>query len=118
MTLVPPDNEAEGQPTRQTRGRTKPFPLLKLDDALILAQTIYDQGVGNQMRRLSLFDRLNRSPESGLTRQLISTSARYGLTIGGPKAERISLGQHGAEIVGQPFDKVRGKVFDCAIRQF
>ena len=44
---------------------------------------IQEHGSGQKIRRLTLFDALQRSPDSGPTRKLITGSVQYGLTTGG-----------------------------------
>jgi len=51
------------------------------------------------MRRLTIFDTLNRSPESSTSRALITASSGFGLTKGSYKAETISLTERGRAIV-------------------
>ena len=95
-------------------------PVIKFEDALMLATTIVEVAVDNQMRRLTLFERLDRSPSSGASRQLITSSSRYGLTSGGYNAEFITVTDDGKEIAGQ--EPLTGSTlttaFDCAIGQF
>jgi hypothetical protein len=50
---------------------------------------------GQPIRRLTLFEALNRSPDSGPTRQLITSSNQYGITTGGYTAETLALTQLG-----------------------
>jgi hypothetical protein len=49
----------------------------------------------DRVRRLTLFEELGRSAESGPSRQLIINSGRYGLTTGGVQAEWIELTDQG-----------------------
>lgn len=55
-----------------------------------LALTMQRMGT-TKVRKLTLFEELARSPESGPSRQLITNSSRYGLTTGGFQAEYIEL---------------------------
>ena len=102
------------QPTSSTR-RRKPFPVMNFEEVLAIARTIHEDGVGDQLRRLTLFDRLGKSPDSGPSRQMITTSSRYGLTSGGYKAEHLALTEHGRAISSRPLGSVRKQVFQCAI---
>lgn len=75
-----------------TRSRaSRPFPACTFDDALEIAKAIQEHSGGQPIRRLTLFDHLGRSPESGHSRQSIANSSKYGITIGGPKSETIEL---------------------------
>ena len=106
---------------RSGRGRhSYQFPAQSFEEALALPTAILQHGAGDQMRRLTLFDRLNRSPESGPSRQLVSTSGRYGLTTGGSGAEYLAL-TSSAKIVleeSRPEGERRQNAFGLAIEQF
>jgi len=78
---------AQGPASRAKR----PFPSTPFQDALALGEAIQKFAGGGQIRRLTLFDKLGKSPESSVSRQLIIDSARYGITSGGQKAEHIAL---------------------------
>lgn len=56
-------------------------------------------GGAREVRRVTLFDHLNRSPESGPSRQAVTNSARYGLTEGSYKAETLTLTDEGQKAV-------------------
>ncbi len=74
-------------------------------------------GGANEVRRVTLFDHLNRSPESGASRQSITNSSRYGLTKGGYQAETLTLTEDGSRAVNpdaSPREKARAK-FKLAI---
>lgn len=108
------------QPQRRGRGSPKPYPTLRLEAVLDLPRAILEHGVGGQMRRLTLFDRLKRSPDSSASRQLITNSGRYGLTTGGYQAEHITITDLGAEISGIETlnSSARSKLFSCGIERF
>lgn len=74
----------------------RPFPASSFEEALELASAIHKFSSGRPIRRLTLFDQLGKSPESGPSRQLITNSAKYGLTKGSYKAEQIELTPDGA----------------------
>ncbi len=48
-----------------------------------------------RVRKLTLFDKIGESPDSGPSRQLITNSSRYGLTKGGYQAEFLELTPEG-----------------------
>lgn len=75
------------------RGRKiRPFPASTFEDALELAETIQKFASGqDKVRKLTVFDKLGRSPDGGPSRQLITNSSRYGLTKGGYQAEFLEL---------------------------
>lgn len=120
MTQQALEGHAGDQPSRRRGGPAKSFPVLKFEDILVLPQTILEHGANRQLRRTTLFDRLGKSPESGPSRQLVTTAGRYGVTSGGSHAEYIAVTDTGAEILefNQTEDVVLAKKFDCAIGNF
>jgi len=76
-----------------------PFPPMALSEVLMLAETIWKHNAGKPMKRLTLFDALDRQPDSGTSRQLVTASAGYGLTEGSYKADVIKLTERGRSIV-------------------
>lgn len=66
------------------------FPASSFEDAMELALVMQRMGT-SRVRRLTLFEELGRSAESGPSRQLVTNSSRYGLTTGGFQAEYLEL---------------------------
>lgn len=79
---------------RRTRA-ARLFPAVSFDEALFLAKAIQEHGAGQPIRRLTLFEALDRSPDSGPSRKLITSSNQYGITTGGYNAETLTLTQIG-----------------------
>lgn len=77
----------------------RPFPACPFEEAVEFAKIIHDFGSGRPVRRLTLFDHLKKSPDSGPSRQLITNTAKYGLTKGGYQAEALELTIDGAKAV-------------------
>lgn len=75
------------------------FPPVTIDEALVIAQAIWEHNAGNPMRRISIFDSLDRQPESSTSRSLITSSAGYGVTEGNYKSDVIKLTDLGRSIV-------------------
>jgi len=74
-------------------------------------------GSAREVRRVTLFDHLNRSPESGPSRQAVTNSSRYGLTEGSYKAETLKLTEDGFKAVNpdsSPRERARSQ-FQLAI---
>ncbi|HEV2754686.1 MAG TPA: hypothetical protein VG318_02775 [Actinomycetota bacterium] len=71
--------------------KVRTFPASTFEEALVLAQAIDRIAAGQPIRRLTLFHKLGKSPDSGPTRQLITNSGKYGLTKGSYKAEHLEL---------------------------
>lgn len=92
---------AEMKRKRQQR----PFPACSFEEALEFALDVAKYGSGQPVRRISLFDHLKKSPESGPSRQLITNSGKYGLTDGSYKAEHIKLTEDGARAVDDELPK-------------
>ena len=80
------------------RRPNRPFPLHSLDDALVIAKTIQDKNAGKPMKRLLLADAIGRKPSTIQFRDLLSSSYKYGLTLGTEKAEYIELTEVGKNI--------------------
>lgn len=76
---------------RRGRGPTLSFPPVTFSSVLPFAEAIQEHGAGQPIRRLTLFEKLDRSPESGPSRTLIMNSGRYGLTTGRSQAELLEL---------------------------
>lgn len=91
-------NEADAVEGNGTRRRRVPrtFPALSFREALFIAEAIQTHGAGQPIRRLTLFEALDRSPDSGPSRKLITASVQYKLTTGGYSAETLALTQDGA----------------------
>lgn len=79
-----------GQAPRRTR-RKRIFPNMSFEESLFLANAIQKHASGQEVRRLTLFEALKRSPDSGPTRKLITASGQYGLTTGAYNADVLSL---------------------------
>jgi hypothetical protein len=77
-------------PDRKGR-RTTLFPASSFEEALTIPNAIQKHAAGQQVRRLTLFDQLSKSPDSGPSRQLITNASKYGLIKGNPKAEYLEL---------------------------
>lgn len=102
------------------RGPAKPFPLVKFEDIIIIAKTIFEDGLDDRLRRLALFERLDRTATSSTSRNMITSSSRYGLTSGSHSAEYLTLTEDGKIIASQSssLSTIPEKVFHCAIRRF
>ena len=88
--VIPSEGQGRRRPAR------RPFPVLTYEEAQVLGIAIQKYAAGNRVRRLTLFDSMGRSAEGGTTRNLITASNQYGITIGSYKAEYLELTQDGA----------------------
>lgn len=75
------------------------FPASTFEEPLEFARAVFRLGSGQPVKRLTLFDQLGKSPESGGSRQLIINSGKYGLTRGGVQAENIELTSEGQKAI-------------------
>jgi len=83
------------------------FPAITFEEALTLAKAIQDHAGGQKVRRLTLFEKLDQSPDSTETRRLITGSNQYGLTKGSYMAEYLELTPLGAEASGDDVPAVK-----------
>jgi hypothetical protein len=74
------------------------FPPLSLKEARQIADTIARQYSGQPTRRLDVFGALGKSPDSGPSRNLVTSSSGFGLTQGGYQAEMLSLTELGKRL--------------------
>ena len=118
MVEQEPQKIADNKKEARKRGG-KSFPVLTFNEALILAKGIVEHGTGNRMRRLTLFGKLDKSPTSGPSRQLVTTSARYGLTTGSYSADYLSLTGDAQVILSETSSESerRQKSFHLSIQQ-
>jgi hypothetical protein len=110
--------DAEGGARKRTR-LVRSFPAAPFEEALSLAAVIQEHGAGQRIRRLTLFDYLGKSPESGWSRQLVTNSNRYGLTAGSHAAEYIELTPLGRVATSQevsPRERIKAR-FHLAVEQ-
>lgn len=89
------------QPEKEERRKyaTTAYPKNSLMDALKLAQSVKDNNAGQPYDLLDLAKSLNVSPASSSFRTLITSSARYGLTVGSYGAKQIAITPLGLIIV-------------------
>ncbi|WP_063670161.1 hypothetical protein [Dyella thiooxydans] len=104
------DQRVEAEVEKRRTRLQRPFPACAFEEALEFATSIMEFGSGQQVRRVTLFDHLKKSPESGASRQLITNANKYGLTEGSYKAEFLKLTQDGLKSVDEDVsDRERGR---------
>ncbi len=69
----------------------RPFPAHSLETTLRVAQAIQDSNNGKPMNRVLLANAIQKKPASSDFKALLSSSLKYGLTVGTEKSEVISL---------------------------
>ncbi|WIE76778.1 hypothetical protein [Curtobacterium sp. MCSS17_007] len=85
-------------PSKKPRKTRTPrsYPAASFLESLPLAEAIQRYAAGQRVRRLTLFDQMGRSADSGTSRQLVTNSSQYGLTKGSYQAEFLELTEKGS----------------------
>lgn len=108
------DPKVASSPTPVKRPRTvRNFPASGFEEPLEFARQVLDFGAGQPVRRVSLFNHLGKSSESGGSRQLITNANKYGLIKGGYQAELLELtaeGKKAADDQIQSRERARARV--------
>jgi len=99
-----PEQSSKVEKGLRKRRSQRSFPASTFEEPLEFATAVYRIGSGQPVKRLTLFDQLGKSPESGGSRQLIINSGRYGLTRGGVQAENIELTPEGQKAIDEQAD--------------
>jgi hypothetical protein len=84
------------RPARKARKERK-FPALTFEEALTIPEAIQKYASGQKVRRLTLFEKLNKEPDSNESRRLVTASGQYSLTTGSYRAEFLELTPEGNE---------------------
>lgn len=90
-----PAGKTEQEKTKRKR-ITRLFPAATFEECLSFCGAIWEYASGQRIRRLTLFDQIGKSPESGPSRVLVSASSRYGIINGSTQSEYLELTQNGA----------------------
>lgn len=93
---APKKNSSKATKAAKRERRTSLFPAVSFEEALTIANAIQRHAGGQRVRRLTLFNSLEKSPDSGPSRQLITNSNKYGLTRGSHASEYLELTAEGA----------------------
>lgn len=84
--------------TARTR-KPRPYPASSFKDALPLGEGIMKHAAGEKVRRLTLLQQMNKSPNSGPTKMMITNSGKYRITKGSYAAEYLELTEKGRSAV-------------------
>ena len=109
--------EQIGEKQRRGRGRTKPFPVMAFEDALVLPRSIMEFGLKGEIQRLTLFNKLERSPTSSSSRALITNSAKYGLTSGSYAVPTLKVTENGLKAISAESSTAE-MLLNLAVEQF
>jgi len=83
---------ADLTPIKERKIRTvRNFPASDFEEPLEFAKQVLEFGAGQPVRRVSLFNHIGKSSESGGSRQLITNSNKYGLIKADIKQNNLSL---------------------------
>lgn len=111
-------------PKKSTKVERKPrrerkFPVITFEEALVLPSAIQEHAGGQKVRRLTLFEKLDQSPDGNETRRLITASNQYGLTKGSYNAEYLELTPMGIDATGEniPVAKQISARFELGIKR-
>ncbi len=113
--------DQEAVKRRRVRGgHSKPFPTVKFERALLLPKSIAEHGFDGEIRRLTLFKELNRSPDSGPSQVLVTNTEKYGLAVRKQPGDFLSLTDSGRAALSTDGDsqEVLAIRFSLAIEQF
>jgi hypothetical protein len=109
---------AHPRSARKARKERK-FPALTFAEALTIPEAIQKYASGQKVRRLIVFEKLNKEPDSAESRRLVTASGQYGLTKGSYQAEHLELTPEGNEATSDtvaPAKKLRVR-FNLAIEK-
>jgi hypothetical protein len=81
--------------------KERKFPARTFPEALGIAEAIQKYAAGQKVRRLTLFEKLDQSPDSSESKRLITASGQYGLTKGSYASEYLELTPEGKEATGE-----------------
>jgi len=80
------------RPKAAVQARARSFPAFSFEEALPLATAMQVHAPGQpSVRRLTIFEKIGKSPDSSVSRTLVTNSHKYGLTDGSYKSEYIKL---------------------------
>lgn len=83
---------AKARSSRKKRKRiVRPYPSLPFKEAIQIGEAIFGVAAGAKVRRLTLLQKMGRTPTSSTTQKLITASAQYGVTVGSYAAEFLEL---------------------------
>jgi hypothetical protein len=89
---IPTSSATQGAARTRTN---RSFPATSFEDALFLGTKIQKYAAGEKVRRLTLFEKMGKSPDSGPTRAMITSSGKYGITKGSYSADWLEMTPEG-----------------------
>jgi hypothetical protein len=121
-SVAPDQSQTENKEPLAEKAKRKrrvlAFPVLPYDQPLELATALFQNGSGQPVRRLTLFDAIGKAPESGPSRTLLSSASKYNLISGSAASELLELTDAGRKVVDEAYparERAIAGVY-CAIR--
>lgn len=87
-------SDSTKKPEKKARKRRN-FPNVGFQECFEFAKVIYELGAGQKVRRLTAFEKIEKSPDSGPSRGLVTNTNKYGLIIGGYQADFFEMTKDG-----------------------
>lgn len=87
--------ETEKKETKKRGRKNMPFATMCASECVVIPEGIWKYASGEKIRRITLFDQLGKSPDSGPSRTMVTASSKYGFTNGGYQAEYLELTSDG-----------------------
>jgi len=95
--------------------KARPYPASSFRNALALGEAVMRCAAGDKVRRLTLLQKMDKSPNSGPTKMMITNSGKYGITTGSYAAEFIELTVAGRIVVDTSKDLVERRNAEFAL---
>jgi hypothetical protein len=93
-----PQTKKASDSDKKRRTRTpRPYPVVSFRDATVIGDAIFKFASGDKVRRLTLLEKMERTPGASSTNQLITNSGKYKITTGGYTAEYFELTELGSK---------------------
>ena len=105
-------DDTEKQKNKRTR-RVVPYPLCSFQEVADFASSAYELGSGHSVRRVTLFDHIGKSPDSGPSRSLVTNAGKYGLIKGNYGAEQFEITEVAKRAFGEissEYEKAKAKI--------
>ncbi|MGN0402778.1 MAG: hypothetical protein ACI4HQ_11065 [Acetatifactor sp.] len=87
--------EDEKKEVKKRGRKNMPFATMCASECVAIPEGIWKYASGEKIRRITLFDQLGKSPDSGPSRTMVTASSKYGFTNGGYQAEYLELSNEG-----------------------
>jgi hypothetical protein len=111
-TIAAANEKVEREVARRKR-TVRSFPAAPFEETIDFVKSMFEFGSGEAVRRLSLFDHIGKSPDSGPSRMLVTNANKYGLIKGNYASETLELTQDGVRTVDPQIparDQLRAKI--------